>query len=141
MLSTIGDFGCGSWSTAGKTDDEVHSQGIANDIVILREVASLLPIIPDTRENADFLRHHLNGHGMNTLEGKKAIREIIEGLPEDSLIRLSFAIPSQYDPDISDPKTSAILPAEYLTVQEHLEFEGDKAPIEDYRVFQFPELS
>ena len=139
MLDIMSEFDCLSCETHGLSDGDAAHKQREFDCAILSEIAIRLPNIPDTRANADFLREHLNGHKMNTLQGKKAMRELIMTLPEDNEIRKAFLIPSAYDIDLSDPKIISIPREEYAITD--LEFDGDKPPCKDYLLFQFPELS
>ena len=141
MLAIIADFDCLSCETYGLSNEAAARKKREFDCAILAEIATHLPNVPNTRANADFLRHHLNGHKMNTLEGKKAMWELVGSLPKDSEIRKAFLIPSPYDDDLSDPKIMAIPREEYILPNEDIEFDGDTHPIKDYRAFQFPELS
>jgi hypothetical protein len=139
ILNIFCEFGTFECTTHGLSEADAARKRREFDCAILAEIAAHLPNVPNTRANADFLRHHLNGHSMNTLEGKKAIWGLVNDLPDDNVIRQAFAIPSKFDPDLSDPKIVAIPKEEFILVD--AEFEGDTPPCRDYRVFQFPELS
>jgi hypothetical protein len=144
IAMAFAEFGTIACETHGLSEDQSALKQHEYDCCILGEIALNLQNIPDTGPYADFMRHHLNGHGMNTIPGKKALKELIaETLPEENLIRQALAIPSPYDPDLTGCEHIAAIPREeyHPDSLRDLEFEGDPPVVKNYRVFQFPELS